>query len=333
MQPLVPQLQNAAHRDIQKIAVVRNQHDGVRIIRQVLLQPVAGFQIEVIGRFVEQQQVGLFEQQLGQRDAHLPAAGEFLGAALPVAFAEAEAAEDSTHLGFDGVAVARAELAFGAMKAVRHGGVFGAGRIEVAHPRGQLLLLFLERPQFVEHRHAFGEYGAAGERESFLGQITDGDAALHGDVAGIEALDPGQHLEQGRFSGAVSAHEAGAFLGRHQPIGAFKKDFGPVAFPGPAELNHGSCRSEGSRETPILAVCGVRAAIGSNAAAGVRLHRGEEKPRRLSAQRRDSARQARQKLTMEAKPTGSRAAPPTRTPSISGCAIRTRALSGLTLPP
>ena len=256
MQPLVPQLQNAAHRDIQKIAVVRNQHDGVRIIRQVLLQPVAGFQIEVIGRFVEQQQVGLFEQQLGQRDAHLPAAGEFLGAALPIALAEAEAAEDGTHLGFDGVAVARAELAFRAMKAVRHGGVFGAGRIQFAHPRGQLLLLFFERPQFVEHRHAFGEHRAAGKRKPFLRQIADGDAALHGDGAGIEALDPGQHFQQRRFAGAVGAHDAGALLRRHQPAGVFKKDFGPVAFPGPAELNHGSFRSEGSREDSILAGCG-----------------------------------------------------------------------------
>jgi hypothetical protein len=40
-----------------------------------------------------------------------------------------------------------------------------------------------------------------------------------------------------------------------------------------------------------------------------------------------------QKLTMEAKPMGSRLAPPTRTPSISGCAIRLFTLSGFTLPP
>ena len=164
--------------DVEKIAVVRNQHEGVRIISQILFQPVAGFEIEVIGRFVEQQQVGLFEQQFGQRDAHLPAAGKLLGAALPVALAEAEAAEHDADLGFDGVAVARAEFALRAMKAVRHGGVFGAGRIELTHARSQLLLFFFERPQLVEDGHTLCEHRAPGKRKPFLRQIADGDAAL-----------------------------------------------------------------------------------------------------------------------------------------------------------
>ena len=86
----------------------------------------------MVGGLVEQQQVGLFEQQLGQRDAHLPAAGELLGAALPIALAEAEAGEHGADLRFDGVAVARAELAFRAMEAVGHLRVLGAGGIEFA---------------------------------------------------------------------------------------------------------------------------------------------------------------------------------------------------------
>jgi hypothetical protein len=40
-----------------------------------------------------------------------------------------------------------------------------------------------------------------------------------------------------------------------------------------------------------------------------------------------------QRFTIDAKVSGSRLAPPTRSPSISGCAIRLFALSGLTLPP
>jgi hypothetical protein len=68
------------HRHVEKIAVVRDEHEGKRILQQILLQPVAGFEIEVVGGLVEQQQVGLFEQQLGERDAHLPAAGKLLGA-------------------------------------------------------------------------------------------------------------------------------------------------------------------------------------------------------------------------------------------------------------
>ena len=54
---------------------------------QIFFQPVAGFEIEMVGGLVEQQQVGLLQQQLGERDAHLPAAGKFVGLARPVFFA------------------------------------------------------------------------------------------------------------------------------------------------------------------------------------------------------------------------------------------------------
>src|SRR3974390_1252657 len=57
--PLVPDLDDAIDRDIEKVAVVRDQHVGVRILQQVLLQPVAGFQVEVVGGLVQQQQVRL----------------------------------------------------------------------------------------------------------------------------------------------------------------------------------------------------------------------------------------------------------------------------------
>ena len=61
---------------IEEVAVVRDEDHGVRIGTEILLEPVACLEIEVVGRLVEQQQVRTSEQQLGERDAHLPAAGE-----------------------------------------------------------------------------------------------------------------------------------------------------------------------------------------------------------------------------------------------------------------
>ena len=43
----------------------------------MVLQPERAFEIEIVGRLVEQQQVGLREQRCGERHAHAPAAGEF----------------------------------------------------------------------------------------------------------------------------------------------------------------------------------------------------------------------------------------------------------------
>ncbi len=115
------------------------------------------------------------------------------------------------------------------MEAVGHLRVLGAARVEFGHAVRELFLLVFERAQAGENRHALGENRAAGERQAFLRQIAEGDALLGGDAAGVEAFDSGQHLEQRRFAGAVGAHNAGALVGRHQPVDVFKEDFGAVA--------------------------------------------------------------------------------------------------------
>ncbi len=193
----------------------------------------------MIGRLVEQQQVGFFEQQLGQRDAHLPAAGEFFGALGPIALGKAEAGEHHAHLRLDGEAVARAEFAFRLVEAVGHLRVFGAGGVELGQLVRERFLFLFERQDAGEDGHAFGENGAAGKREPFLRQVADA-GALHGDDrAGVQAVHAGQDFEQRGFAGAVGAHDAGALVGRNQPVEVFEECFGAEAFGGPGELDHG----------------------------------------------------------------------------------------------
>ena len=67
---------------------------GARIAREIVGQPQRAFEIEIVGRLVEQQQVGLGEQHRGERHAHAPAAGEIRAGALLRGRVEAEAGED-----------------------------------------------------------------------------------------------------------------------------------------------------------------------------------------------------------------------------------------------
>jgi hypothetical protein len=64
-------------RRFEQVAVVADEEHGVRIAREIVLQPERAFEIEIVGRLVEQQQVGLGEQHGGERHAHAPAAGKF----------------------------------------------------------------------------------------------------------------------------------------------------------------------------------------------------------------------------------------------------------------
>ena len=50
--------------------------DGAGVLLEVLLEPQHALGVEVVGRLVEQEQVGRLEQQLAQRDAAILTAGE-----------------------------------------------------------------------------------------------------------------------------------------------------------------------------------------------------------------------------------------------------------------
>ena len=88
---------------------MRNEDEAKGIVAQVGLEPGPRFQVKVVGRLIEQKQVGFREQQLCQRDTHLPAAGELLSLPLPVGLREAEAAQHRTDLRIERVAIVRVE--------------------------------------------------------------------------------------------------------------------------------------------------------------------------------------------------------------------------------
>ena len=110
MHLLVPDFYDAFDGDVEEVAVVRDQHVRIRIVGQVLFQPVAGFEIEVVGRLVEQEQIGFLQQKFGEGDAHLPAAREFFGLTRPVVTMKAKAGEHLTDLRLKRVAIARDEI-------------------------------------------------------------------------------------------------------------------------------------------------------------------------------------------------------------------------------
>ena len=69
-------LQDPAGDVVQEVAVVGDDHDRAGIVVQRVLQPGDAFGVQMVGRLVQQQQVGLFQQQPAQRDAPPLAAGQ-----------------------------------------------------------------------------------------------------------------------------------------------------------------------------------------------------------------------------------------------------------------
>ena len=75
-QLLVVQVDNMIGHTVDEIAVVGNKQQGARVFAQVAFQPQGRFQIQVVGGFVQQQQVGRHHQCLSQIQTNTPATGE-----------------------------------------------------------------------------------------------------------------------------------------------------------------------------------------------------------------------------------------------------------------
>ena len=71
-----------------------DQEQGLGVAPEIVLEPQARLEIEMVGRLVQEQQVGLGEQHGGERHAHAPAAGEAGQRPLLRRLVEAEAGED-----------------------------------------------------------------------------------------------------------------------------------------------------------------------------------------------------------------------------------------------
>ena len=65
----IGQLDDAGGDDIEEIAVVRDENHRTRKIMEEIFEPKNGFGIEMIGRFVEKQEVRLRGQSTAQRHA------------------------------------------------------------------------------------------------------------------------------------------------------------------------------------------------------------------------------------------------------------------------
>ena len=87
-------VQDPFDRIVEQVAVVADDNYGARIAREMIGQPQRAFEVEIVGRLIEQQQVGLGEQHRRERNPHAPAAGEIRARALLRGFVEAEACED-----------------------------------------------------------------------------------------------------------------------------------------------------------------------------------------------------------------------------------------------
>src|SRR6218665_3548110 len=208
------EFQNPLGRVVQEVAVMGDGHDGAGKAVQELLEPVDGLGVGVVGGLVEQQHVGLGQQQPAQRDAALFATGQHPHPGLPGGQAQ--------RVGGDFELVLR--IGAGGGDQGLQAGLLRGQRVKVGIRLGgggaDLLEPGLGGKQLAQGlMHALA-HGVLGVELGFLGQVADLDPGHRGGLAFDLLVDTGHDLQQGRFARAIQA--------QHADLGAGQKTQGNV---------------------------------------------------------------------------------------------------------
>ena len=206
-------LEDPVRHVVEEVAVVRHDHHGARVVVQRLLEPRDRFRVEVVGRFVEQQDTGLLEQQTAERDPAPLAPRQRRDRGL--GGRAAERVERDLDLAVDLPAFLRVDL-------LLELGLFGEQRVHgvVVH---RLAERVRDRVEPVERRlqraergqHVLAD-GVAAFELRFLRQVADANALGGPGLAAVLGLEAGHDLEQRRLAGAVHAEHADLHAGQER---------------------------------------------------------------------------------------------------------------------
>ena len=217
------EMDDAVDRGVEQVAVVADEEHAPRIAGEVALEPHRALEVEIVGRLVEEEKIGLGEQDRGERHPHPPAAGERRARPALRLLVEAETGEDrgGARLGRMGVDVGEAGLDLG--DAVGVGGGFGLGEEGV--------------PLDVGGKHDVDQGLLA--RRSLLRHLADAGVLRQADRTGLRRDLAGDQAEQGGLAAAVPADEAGLRAVLKRDGGVVEQEPRPDPVGDVVEMQHG----------------------------------------------------------------------------------------------
>ena len=188
---------------VEEVAVMRDGEHGALVVVQVVLEPQHRLGIEVVGRLVEQQQVGLLEQKLAQRDA--PALASREHAHGHIGIGALERVHRLGELAVDVPAVGRVDLVL-ELAHLLHERI--EVRVGVSHRGGHLVEALDLREHIAKREPDVLDDRLVLVQRRLLLEDANGKAGGQLGLAVADLFQAGHDLEQRRFAHAVGADDA-----------------------------------------------------------------------------------------------------------------------------
>lgn len=201
-------MRDVIHHGIQEVPVVRDQQQGAGIVLEKIFEPQDGVEVQVVGRFIEQQQVGGAHQGLRQVQTHAPAAGKVGDRAIHLLVREAQTGKHFARARIGGVAVGAVQ--FGVQARLGRAVFVGLGFSQIVLHLAQTLVAI----EHVINRDAI-------EGVDFLPHVGDPPVGREQTVPGIRRQLTQQQGEQSGFTGAIGADQTGFVAGVQGQLGVF----------------------------------------------------------------------------------------------------------------
>ena len=223
---MVDDLDDAPGDCIEEAPVMADGNDGAAVAAQVLLEPLRALDVEVIRGLVEEQEVGLSEQERRQRGPALLAAAEGVDRPLELGLSQAQAREHRGRPGLVLIAAALLVFVADALVPAEDGvEVLGAGVAHLLLKLSQLPLQVLEVGEALHsslpERLSLREGGA-------LRQVPGRRAAHEVDPPVLELQLTEDGPAEGGLAGAVGADEPDAVALIHGERDALENQLGAV---------------------------------------------------------------------------------------------------------
>ena len=204
-----------------------DEHDAAAEGLEEAFQPGDRLDVEVVGRFVQQQDVGIAHQRLCQQHSALHAAGQRGEVGL---FGQLQPLQHLLHAAVQVPAVARLDL-----------------RLRITHRVHVAVVqrVVVARQQLAQVAQAFGdhvEHRALRILRHFLRHPRDHHAILHADLAVVRFQLAGHQPHQRGFAHAVATDDADAFAGFDGQVDVFEEKRTADTEVDPLELHQGHVR-------------------------------------------------------------------------------------------
>ena len=236
---LVIDFRDGGDAAVHEFAVVACHHKrALELVCQPVFKPDDRFDIEVVGGFVEQQNIGIEDEDTGKRDTHLPTTAEGFDRAMEGIGADPKAGENLLGAvvevvaaflckGFGGIAVA-GEQSLHCIRIHR-----------LAHRLFHRFDLFAQLQQIGQNSANFLKRRASRHLADVLGEITHHGFFADADLPFIGLFFPYDEAKDRRLACAIGTYEANAVIRKDLKVGIAKKDLCAVTDADVAKMDHG----------------------------------------------------------------------------------------------